>query len=182
MAVTANEIINFWFDEEVKERWFNSNDAFDDRLRTLFEITYQSGVTGELDAWQETPEGALALVILFDQFPLNMYRGDIKSFETEALSREIASRAIGKEFDAEMSPMQKAFLYLPFMHSENIEDQQTGVNLFKAAGLSDNLRFAKHHQNIIKQFGRFPHRNKILGRENTADEERYLKSDEAFLG
>ena len=182
MTTTAKAILDFWFDDSVKKRWFNSDEAFDEKIKTMFEPTYQAGVDGLLADWEETAEGALALVILFDQFPLNMYRGKKESFETEALSRDVASRAIKNKFDQQMSSSQRSFLYMPFMHSENLDDQQSGIDLFESAGLDDNLRFAKHHQKIVQQFGRFPHRNKILNRKNTADEVKYLASDEAFLG
>ena len=182
MTASAKEIIDFWFDEEVKKWWFNSTEAFDEKIKKEFEETYDAGIDGLLKSWEETAEGALALVVLFDQFPLNMYRGDKKGFEAEALSRDIATEAIKNKFDIQLSLPQRAFLYLPFMHSENVDDQQTSVDLFEAAGLNDNLRFAKHHQNIVKRFGRFPHRNEMLGRKSTPEEELYLASDEAFLG
>jgi len=182
MTVSAKNIVDFWFDNSVKKLWFNSTDAFDEKLRVMFEPTYLAGADGLLTAWKTSPEGALALVILLDQFPLNMYRGDKKSFETEALSREVANEAISHEFDQQLPLPQRAFLYLPFMHSENPEDQQTGVDLFESAGLDENLRFAKHHQDLIRRFGRFPHRNKILERKNTPEEVLYLNSEEAFLG
>lgn len=179
---SAQDIIHFWFNEETKKLWFNSSDGFDEKIRTLFELTYNDGVKGLLKEWKETPQGALALVILFDQFPLNMYRGDKKSFEAEALSRNIAQLAIDKKFDETMTNSEKSFLYMPFMHSENSQDQLDSIRLFEAAGLSNNVRFAKHHQKIIQCFGRFPHRNAILGRENTPEEIKYLNSDNAFLG
>lgn len=182
MTASANSILDFWFDREVEKLWFNSNRVFDKKIQALYEETYQAGADGLLNEWEESPEGALALVILFDQFPLNMYRGTNKSFDTEALSREIARKAIERKYDQQMTLSQRTFLYLPFMHSENKDDQQTSVELFEKAGLKSNLRFAKHHQDIIQRFGRFPHRNKILGRTNTPEEEQYLNSDEAFHG
>lgn len=182
LTVEAQDIIEFWFDDEVKKLWFNSNPDFDKKIKDMFEKTYEAGVKGLLTEWEKTAEGSLALVILYDQFPLNMYRGDRKGFETEALSRRVAAAAIENNFDQEMSLSQRGFLYVPFMHSENLDDQQTSVDLFEAAGLVENLRFAKHHQNIVKKYGRFPHRNLILGRKNTDEELEYLNSDEAFHG
>ena len=182
MTVTVQEIVGFWFSDEVKKLWFNSNETFDETIRNMFEPTYHAGVNGLLKKWEETAQGGLALVILFDQFPLNMYRGDKKGFATELLSRDIAQAAIDKGFDQEMTNAEKSFLYMPFMHSENIEDQRRGALLFEAAGLVDNAKFASHHRSIVERFGRFPHRNKILGRKNSDAEACYLNSEEAFLG
>jgi len=182
MTATANSILDFWFDREVEKLWFNSNRDFDKKIQSLYEDTYQAGVDGLLKDWEESPKGVLALIILFDQFPLNMYRGNKKSFDAEAMSREIARKAIENNFDQQLTLSERSFLYMPFMHSENLEDQRASVSLFEKAGLKSNLRFAKHHQSIIQRFGRFPHRNKILGRGNTQEEEQYLNSEEAFLG
>jgi len=176
------EIIDFWFDEEHKSLWFNSNPLFDSELKEQFESTYTAACEGELSVWEQHPEGLLALVILFDQFPLNMYRGDVKSFATEDRSRDLADQAIEKGWDVKLSNEQKAFLYMPFMHSENLEDQDRGIALFEQAGLNENAKFAHHHRDIIHRFGRFPHRNSILNRENTDAEKNYLISGEAFLG
>lgn len=176
------DIIDFWFDEKTKPLWFNSNDELDLKLRNEYFDVYTAAKNLELNSWQEEVLGALALVILLDQFPLNMFRGVPQSFETEALSREIAAKAINEGFDAELNPEQKAFLYMPYMHSENIKDQGESLILFNQEGLEENLRFAQHHHDIVKQFGRFPHRNKILGRESSKEELDYLNSDKAFKG
>lgn len=180
--MTAQSIIDFWFDKENEKYWFKSTTEFDEKIRILFEDTYQVAVDGLLNDWVTTADGALALVILFDQFPLNMYRNEARSFQTEALSREVACQAIKNKLDVDMGPQKKSFLYLPFMHSENLQDQQLSVDLFSTEMLKDNLVYAIHHQKIIRQFGRFPHRNKILSRISTPDEEKYLKSSRAFLG
>ena len=180
------EIIDFWFDEKIKPFWFNSTDDFDLSLRERYYDVYHaaknSDGNSELNLWANDALGALALVIILDQFPLNMFRGLPQSFETEALSREIAKEAISKNFDADLTDEQKAFLYMPYMHSENISDQDESLILFNQQGLETNLRFAKHHHGIIKQFGRFPHRNKILGRLSSELELEYLNSNNAFLG
>lgn len=176
------DIIDFWFDENSKKVWFNSTPVFDAELKEKFEETYLAARDGELSAWEANAEGILALVILFDQFPLNMYRGDVKSFSTEQRSRDLALTAIEKGLDKDLSNEQKSFLYMPFMHSENLEDQDKAIALFEDAGLKDNARFAHHHRDIVQRFGRFPHRNSILSRENTDAEKNYLVSGEAFLG
>jgi uncharacterized protein (DUF924 family) len=132
--------------------------------------------------WEVTPAGALALVIVLDQLPLNMFRHQPESFAMEAAARRVAARAIARGFDSQLTDAQKTFLYLPYMHSEDLSDQDESVALYEKAGLEDSLNFARHHRELIRRFGRFPHRNAILGRESTAEENAYLNSAEAFLG
>lgn len=180
--VAPHEVIEFWFSEPVRKLWFDSTPAFDQQLRERFGATYEAAAAGELDDWQRTPAGALALVIVLDQFPLNMFRGEARSFQTEARSREVAAAAIERGLDDSLDDKQKAFLYLPFMHSESLADQDRSVALFESAGLKDNLKWAYHHRDIVRRFDRFPHRNAILGRESTPEEAAYLDSDEAFTG
>ena len=175
-------IIDFWFSEAVRPRWFQSTDEFDQALIQRYEDIWQQAKHGKLDHWMQTAPGCLALVIILDQFPLNMYRGTAKSFSTEARSREIARHALELNFDAQMPVEQKAFLYMPFMHSEDMADQDRCLELFEQPGLESNLRFARHHRGIIEKFGRFPHRNAPLGRESTPAEIEYLNSREAFTG
>lgn len=175
-------IIDFWFNEQTKALWFKSTSDFDASLKEKYLAVYTDAKSLKLKDWQTAPLGALALVIILDQFPLNMFRGQPQSFETETLSREIAEQAVKQGFDAELATEQKAFLYMPYMHSENLADQEQSLILFNQEGLENNYRFAQHHYEIVKQFGRFPHRNKILGRENTEAEIEYFDSDKAFLG
>ena len=182
MAISPQDIVEFWFSDAVRPLWFNSTTAFDDELRDRFEWVWQQAANGELDHWAESAEGALALVILLDQIPLNIYRGKAQSFSTEAKARDIAERTVEKGWDTDLTSEQKAFLYMPFMHSESLLDQDRSVALYEAAGLQDNLIFAKHHRDIIRRFGRFPHRNAILGRKSTPAELAYLASEEAFHG
>jgi uncharacterized protein (DUF924 family) len=182
ISESPQSIVEFWFSDKVQPLWFQSTPEFDAELRDRFETVWQAAEQGRLDDWAETPEGALALVILFDQIPLNIYRGDALCFATEAKSRDIATLAIERSDDAQLTDDQKAFLYMPFMHSESMTDQDKAVALYEAAGLVDNLKFAQHHRDIVRRFGRFPHRNKILGRASTEAEQAYLESDEAFHG
>ncbi|MGD8592395.1 MAG: DUF924 family protein [Gammaproteobacteria bacterium] len=182
---SENEIkalLAFWFSEPVKKLWFNSTPEFDAELREKYLHFLERAERGELDDWANDARGALALVIILDQFPLNMFRQQARSFATENKARQVADLATDKGLDQSLSAEQKAFLYLPFMHSENLADQDKSVELFEKAGLTENLRYAKHHRELIQRFGRFPHRNRILGRESTAEEEDYLNSKEAFLG
>ncbi|MDH3947825.1 MAG: DUF924 domain-containing protein [Gammaproteobacteria bacterium] len=182
LSESADSIVEFWFSDKVRPLWFQSTPEFDAELRDRFESVWQQAAAGKLDIWATTVEGALALVIVLDQFPLNMFRGDALCFSTEAKSREIANLAIENNLDVDLTDEQKAFLYMPFMHSESLVDQDKSVALYEAAGLAENLKFAKHHRDIVRRFGRFPHRNEILGRPSTEEELAYLQSDEAFHG
>jgi len=180
--MSPEDVLDFWFAPECKSCWFNATSAMDEMIRSRFESLWMAAQNEELQEWKASAEGCLALVIVLDQLPLNMYRGKAESFMTESLARDISQHAIQQGFEKNMSEEQKLFLFLPFMHSENIEDQHTSVALFEQAGMMDSVRWAKHHQDIVQRFGRFPHRNNILGRENSSDEEAYLQSDEAFKG
>lgn len=176
------DIIDFWFADSTRELWFDSTPEFDADLRERYRQTWEQARRGELDQWLETAEGCVALAIVLDQFPLNMFRGGAESFSTEAQSREVAHVAIERGFDGELETDRKAFLYMPFMHSEAIEDQQLALRLFDQPGLESNLRFARHHHDIVSRFGRFPHRNVALGRDSTEAEIEYLNSKQAFTG
>jgi uncharacterized protein (DUF924 family) len=176
------KIIDFWFADDVRKLWFNSTAKFDRSLRERFEDILKQADQGELDHWMETAAGCLALVIILDQFPLNMFRGNAQSFATEARSRDVARVAIVKGFDKALPAEQQAFLYMPFMHSEAIADQEQALELFAKPGMESNLRFSRHHHAIVETYGRFPHRNSVLGRTSTAAEIEYLNSREAFNG
>ena len=178
--MTADDILEFWFSEESRKRWFDSSREYDALVKDRFEAAWQQARNGELADWEETAAGAVALVILLDQLPLNMFRDRPESFSTEAQSREVARRAIGNGFDIELADEYMAFLYLPFMHSESLADQDRSVMLFETAGLKNNLKWARSHCEIVRRFGRFPHRNKILGRESTPEEVEWLDSPEGF--
>ena len=182
MIKSIDSILDFWFSDNIKKYWFNSTDELDLEIKSIFEPTCQAAVDGQLDHWMTLPTGSLALILLFDQFPLHMYRGEKGSFASERRARDVALYVIENGSDLKLSDIQKKFCYMPFMHSEDLNDQAMSIELYSKAGLTDNLRFAKHHYDIVERFGRFPHRNKILGRANTAEEEHYLKSKHAFLG
>ena len=170
------EIIDFWFADDVKQKWFKSTPEFDGLIRQRYEETWELARAGTYDHWEQESESALALVIILDQFPLNMFREDARQYSTEAHARKIAGGAINRGLDNQLEAAQKAFLYLPFMHSESLEDQERSVALYQQAGLDENLKYAQHHREIIKRFGRFPHRNRFLGRESSVEEMEYLKN------
>ncbi len=177
-----NEVLDFWYAEENAKKWFKSTPEFDKEIRERFEPLWQSVADNKLKAWENSADGCLALCIVLDQFPLNMFRGDNKSFQTEHQSIQIAKVAIKKGLDAEIDVDRVSFLYMPLMHSEELQEQDLCVACFEKRGLEDNLRFAKHHRGLIEEFGRFPHRNEVLGRESTALEIAYLNSKRAFTG
>ncbi|MDJ0805524.1 MAG: DUF924 family protein [Gammaproteobacteria bacterium] len=175
-------VLDFWFSERMSRRWFSSTPALDREIRAKFAGLWRSAVEGGLDEWCATPEGALALIIVLDQFPLNMFRGTPEAFSSEAKAIQCTKQALAKGFEKFLEKHRLAFLYMPLMHSENILDQDLSVSLFEQAGLVENLIFAKHHREIIRRFGRFPHRNGILGRSSSQEELAYLDSADAFKG
>jgi uncharacterized protein (DUF924 family) len=175
---TADEIITFWFSEPVKRLWYSTNPAFERLLRVNYLNLYRAACNHALDHWGEEAEGSLALTIILDQFPLHMFRDEEESFENEESARAIARNAINKGQDNELKKFQKGFIYTPFMHSESMEDQLYAIKLFEDAELIEHLKYAQQHHDIIKRFGRFPQRNRALGRISTTEEKEYLKSKE----
>lgn len=179
---SPDKILEFWYAEPMRSRWFSSTPALDAEIRARFEAVWLAAAAGRLDDWKNSPQGCLALVIVLDQLPLNMFRGEAKSFSTEQQAVEVCKLAIARGYDREIAPGRLGFLYMPLMHSEHLADQDLSVKMFEQAGLEGNLRFARHHRELIRRFGRFPHRNAILGRESSREELDYLGSKEAFLG
>jgi uncharacterized protein (DUF924 family) len=171
--VSPAEIVSFWRDAG-PDKWFKHDDAFDRTIRSRFLATHETAARGELSAWQSNVEGALALVILFDQFPRNMFRGTARAFAVDPLARAAARQAIARGFDQAVDPSLRQFFYLPFMHSEELADQNRCVELYTALGNRDLTDYATGHRDIIARFGRFPHRNRILGRETTPLEQEFL--------
>ena len=178
--ITPLDIIEFWYSERMSKTWFSATPAVDQEIRDKYATLWERAASGKLDEWQNSPEGCLALIIVLDQFPLNMYRGQEKSFATERRAVEVAWHAVKNNVDQRLKPEWLSFLYMPFMHSEFISEQNMAVNLFREAKLYANLEFAENHREIIRKFGRFPHRNKILNRDSTKEEIEYLNSSKAF--
>ena len=171
--VTPAGILAFWRDAG-PDRWYTPDDAFDAEVRQRFFDLWQRAAAGDLSSWEASDDGALALVIVVDQFPRNMFRGDAKTYASDALAREVAHRAIERGVDVRIDPVLREFLYLPFNHSEHLSDQLRCIELSRAAGNAENLKWAEHHADIIRRFGRFPHRNRLLGRATTPEEQAYL--------
>ena len=174
------EVLEFWRAAGPK-RWFAKDDTFDAEIRARFLPTYEAAVAGRLADWKATPDGALALSIVLDQFPRNMFRDSARAFAADASARTVADRAIAQGFDQSVPAAERIFFYLPFEHSEGLADQERCVALVRAIGNADLLRWAELHADIIRRFGRFPHRNAVLGRMTTPAEKAYL-DDDGFAG
>lgn len=171
----ACAVVDFWR-QAGPALWFAKDDAFDRRFRDRFLLLHEAAARGELTWWLETAKGALALVLLLDQFPRNCFRGTPRMYATDALARQIADNAIGAGHDRIVDRDLSLFLYLPFGHSERLGDQERSVTLVQQRLGQPNLSHAERHRDIIRRFGRFPHRNPILGRSMTEEEQRYLDS------
>ena len=167
------DVLAFWR-EAGADRWYKQDAGFDAVVRERFLALWQEAAAGKLSSWETSDDGALALVIVLDQFPRNMFRGDLKAFSSDVLAREVAIRAIARGVDKRIQPPLLQFLYLPFMHSEELADQIRCVILFQAGDDPENLRYAEEHADIIRRFGRFPHRNRLLGRVTTPEEQAFL--------
>jgi len=189
-------ILDFWFGDlkdgevppqEMSRMWWAKNRDIDEYIRKIFENDLLSAVKGELGDWESTPHGTLALIILLDQFSRNMYRDTPRAFSQDTQALSTAEEGIEKGFDRGLHPVMRVFFYMPFMHSESIDMQERSMALFGALEkdftsprelaemLSDNMEYAERHRAIIERFGRFPHRNRILGRESTTEEIEFLK-------
>lgn len=168
------DVLTFWFEESTPEQWFKKDDAFDAIIRERFLETYEEVVEGNHGDWRETAEGCLAEIIVLDQFSRNMFRNDPRAFEADPQARACLHHALARGFDEDMTVVQRKFLYLPLEHSEDAQDQVQAVELYTALGEVEALDYAVQHKVIIDRFGRFPHRNKVLGRESTEEEKEFL--------
>ncbi|MET0283970.1 MAG: DUF924 family protein [Polyangiales bacterium] len=169
---SPREVIEFWRGAGPKQ-WFAKDDDFDRRFRARFLSLHEAAVRGELASWRESPEGVLALCVLLDQLPRNAFRGTPRMYASDALAREVADRAVRANLDRSVDAELRLFMYMPFAHSEQLDDQERSVQLNEALG-EPHLSHAKRHRDIVKRFGRFPHRNPILGRSMRPEEQRYL--------
>ena len=185
MQSSPADVLAFWFGREddpgygeFRSQWFQKDGAFDREVTDRFGDLYERAAAGELDAWREEAESCLALVIVLDQFPRNMFRGDARTHTTDGKALDAAKYAIERALDRELPAFGRMFLYMPFMHAENVEDQRRSVELFERLaaepGGPDVVEYAVGHREIVERFGRFPHRNAILGRETTPEEAEFL--------
>jgi uncharacterized protein (DUF924 family) len=186
MNKKPEEVLEFWFGREgeegygeFREVWFTKNPEFDREVRDRFEDVYEEAAAGRLESWRGEALSCLALIIVLDQFPRNMFRGDPKTYATDEEARAAARYAVEHAYDRELAPFQRLFVYLPFEHSEELEDQRLSVELFRGLtaemGSEDLLGYAMRHKEIVERFGRFPHRNEILGRATTSEEAEFLR-------
>ena len=173
MIAFPSAVLAFWR-EAGPDKWFKKDTAFDDGVRARFLETYEAAAAGKLVDWEETAEGALALTIVLDQLPRNMFRGDARSFAADPLARAVAERALARGFDRQLPLPDRQFFYLPFEHSESLPDQERCCALFLSTGDADLLKWAEAHADIIRRFGRFPHRNTVLRRATTPEEQAFL--------
>ena len=175
MIAPPQAVRAFWR-EAGPEKWFKKDTAFDDAIRARFLETYEAAAAGRLADWEQTPDGALALTIVLDQFPRNMFRGSPRTFAADPMAHTVAGRALARGFDLQTAIPDRQFFYLPFEHSETLADQERCCALFRATGDAELLKWAEQHANIIRRFGRFPHRNAVLGRATTPEEQSFLDS------
>jgi uncharacterized protein (DUF924 family) len=169
-----DDVVRFWFEELSPKEWYRPPETVDAEIAARFRETYEELRQGVPAAWLQTPKGFLAAILVLDQLPRNMFRGHEHAFATDPQALALAKRAIDEGVDVKLPPKQRAFIYLPFQHSEAFADQSRSVGLFTALGNPLNLDYALRHQDVIERFGRFPHRNAILGRHSTPEEETFL--------
>ncbi len=183
LDAAVHDILAFWFGEgrergQSRAQWFKKDAAFDEEIRARFLATYERAVDGEFAQWKNQAASCLALIIVFDQFPRNLFRGSRRAFEADSLARHATRHALAKEYDRTLRPVERMFVYLPLEHSEHLPDQELCVRLMKElAGFRETRDihlWAEKHAVIIRRFGRFPHRNAALGRAGTAEEIEFL--------
>jgi uncharacterized protein (DUF924 family) len=186
--VDANEVTDFWFgtspDYQPRDEWFRKDDAFDAQIRTRFAATLEAALAGGLRAWDSTPQGTLARIVVLDQFTRNAFRGTARAFAGDALALAAAQGMVDTGLDQVLHPVWRCFVYMPFEHAENMAAQDRSVALFSALAQSSpqaaqqfagHLDYAHRHRDVIARFGRFPHRNAMLGRTSTEAEAEYLR-------
>ncbi len=175
-----HDIINFWFNELKPTQWWDKDRVLDAEITHRFKSIHSQAALGELNSWRQDAEGCLAEIIILDQFSRNIYRNKPESFAFDGMALVLAQEAIRRDLDKELDPIKQAFLYMPYMHSESLMIHEKSLNLFSNPGLENNMNFEIQHMDIIKKFGRYPHRNAILGRKSTFDELNFLKKHAGF--
>ncbi len=176
MAATPDDVLEFWFAQGMAERWFKKDPAFDGEVRQVLLPLHEQAAAGELDGWGQSARGALALVILLDQVPRNLFRGEPRAFASDAKALAVTKRALREGLDKTLRQAERMFLYLPLEHCEDLADQELCVTL--TGSLDENPEwhdYAVRHRDVVARFGRFPHRNAALGRETTTEEQAFLK-------
>ncbi len=174
-ATDFQSVLNFWFEELSSEQWYRNDPTLDSRIESRFGATHKAGITGELSRWRSSIDGRLAEIIVLDQFSRNLFRGRPEAFAADGMALVLAQEAIEHGKADELEPRRREFLYMPFMHSESPSIHNTAIELFSREDMDTNLDYEIRHKLIIDRFGRYPHRNAILGRKSTADEISFLK-------
>jgi uncharacterized protein (DUF924 family) len=175
MALDAQAVLDFWFEALTPAQWFKKDPEMDRKIAERFGELHAKAAQCECFAWRQTPQGRLAEIIVLDQFSRNIYRDDARAFATDALALALAQEAVAAQTDGELNSSQRAFLYMPYMHSESVAIHELAMQLFDQPGLENNLDFEVRHKAIIDRFGRYPHRNALLGRVSTDEERAFLK-------
>lgn len=175
MQVDHRSILQFWFEEATTQQHFSKDDTFDAQIRVRFGATQVAAAQGELFEWRATPEGRLAEIIVLDQFSRNLFRDSPLAFASDDMALVLAQEAVRTGADQALPQQQRLFLYMPYMHSESRRIHAIALSLFESLGLAENLQYERAHKAIIDRFGRFPHRNAVLGRESTAEELEFLR-------
>lgn len=170
-----NEVIKFWFEELTPADWWKKSDELDQTIKDRFEAIHTQGMKGELSHWRGTAVGRLAEILVLDQFSRNIYRNDARAFASDGMALILAQECVRHGFDKDLAMAKRKFIYMPFMHSESLEVHNEAIELFSVEGMEDNLKFERAHRDIIVRFGRYPHRNEIMGRESTEEEIEFLK-------
>lgn len=173
--IEAQEVLHFWFVECEPKHWFQKDEGFDREIERRFSEVHQRACACELAHWRERGEGRFAEVLILDQFSRNLYRDRPEAFAQDPLALALAQEAVAAGVDQRLEPTQRAFLYMPYMHSESLMIHDQAVRLFDQPGLENNLKFEHRHREIIERFGRYPHRNQVLARESTEEERAFLK-------
>jgi uncharacterized protein (DUF924 family) len=175
MQVDYQTVLHFWFEEARSQQHFSKDEAFDAEIRRRFGETHAAAVRGELFEWRRTPEGRLAEIIVLDQFSRNLFRDSPRAFAADGMALVLAQEAVRMTADQVLPQEQRLFMYMPYMHSESRAIHAVALTLFESLGLEENLKYERAHKAIIDRFGRFPHRNSILGRESTPEELEFLR-------
>lgn len=174
MNAKGREVIEFWFEELTPKQWFVASEELDKKIYKRFGAVHNAAAKGELESWRATPEGSLAEIIVLDQFSRNIHRGKPGSFANDLGALVLAQEAIRKGFHIKLETFKRSFFYMPFMHSESLLIHEKAVRLFNEPGMEDYFDYEIKHKKIIERFGRYPHRNQILGRNSTSEEIEFL--------
>ncbi|MEP7162902.1 MAG: DUF924 family protein [Candidatus Moraniibacteriota bacterium] len=180
MNTTWEDVIRFWFEECSPQQWWGGDSSFDELIRSHFLETHGAVARGETTDWRVLPKGRLAEVIVLDQFSRNMFRGTPNAFAFDSLALALAEEAVQGKHDEKLSKVERQFLYMPFMHSESRTIHEKAIKLFEKIGSSGSDSYEVRHKEIIDRFGRYPHRNAILGRTSTPEEQEFLKTHKGF--